>query len=84
MDRRAEDQPWLTKRRVYFKWMTILAVIALPLNIFVEVYDRHLIKLQLPEPFATVLSHLATGSASILLGWCAMVWVIYMRERRMK
>ena len=71
-----------SRRAAYLKWMKILAVLALVLNVVTEVHNRQLTDSRLPETIASVVSYLAFASVSLLFAGAVGGLMIYLNERR--
>ena len=67
----SEGEDWLGARKAaYLRWMKILAVLAIVLNVVAEAHYRQITSFRLPATVALVVSYLAAASDRLAEG-CA-------------
>ena len=60
----SEGEDWLGARKAaYLRWMKILAVLAIVLNVVAEAHYRQITSFRLPATVALVVSYLAAARA---------------------
>lgn len=81
----SKGEDWLGARKAaYLKWMKILAVPAVILNVVAEAHYRQLTSFRLPATVAPIVSYLAAASASIFATGVVLAVMLYFNERRGK
>ena len=88
IDKRGEptdpsEDNWLgVNRGIYWKWVRLLAVAAVPLNVLTELHYRQITRFRLPENIAPIISHLAEASGVLLIAGAVGGVMFYLNERR--